>query len=138
MVPSDVVKSWLEPDIFARDDLPLLNAKELAKFFAVKDPIVDLGYITTEDDNPPPGVGGWINHLILCAPLPMPDLGEGWNLLAGGLNDPTEKLPYVLYVAGQGCFDSSFPLLIFRAKDAKVMVSYGLQWVAATPPEDLF
>lgn len=132
MVPIDVVQNWISGEIFAPGDDPLINGSDIAAFFSVSDAINDLIYVTTEDDDADQHTGDWLNDLILAAALPVPNLSEAFNLSAGGLPKSTEDpIPYVLYVAGNGMFDSSFPLLVYREKDEESMLQHRQAWLLA-------
>lgn len=119
MIPSETLDMWYE------EDPPLLNHQPILDFFQVRD-TTQLIHVCTEDDDAPQHANDWLYYLMSLAPLELPHLSTAFELEAGGIS--TNPGDYVMFVVGNGNFESSFPVLIYRAKDAQKMDLHYETW----------
>lgn len=106
--PKDVVEAWYEDRFVHEDDI-----KKLLCFPEDLGSTLDhLVFLTTEDDDAPEHCLHWISSLIDATTVDVSWAAPAWALGYGVFFDADGKSIY--YAAGNGEFDSSFPLLIFN------------------------
>jgi hypothetical protein len=120
MVPQSILKEWYNEPDFA-GDTALLDRGRIEDWFG-SDQLV---HLTTQDEDEGPDIFEWIEHHIQMATVPLPSLSSAFALKAGVVNP--KAIPYV---AGNGQFDSSFPLLIYRQEDHVDMEQFRAEWRA--------
>jgi len=127
MVPRDVLAYWYSK---SHGEEALLNLEPIQAFFGISNVEDDMIHVTTEDDDESPDVMEWISHLIDLALLPLPHLSDNFALKAGGIHSNPNGSDYVRYVAGNGVFESSFPVLIYSVEDQLAMDAHRIAWRA--------
>ena len=124
-VPTETLREWYQPPDH------MLNQQQILEFFSTSH-LENLIHFTTEDDDIAEHVPDFIHYLIDMTVLEVPHLSDAWELSSGGLND-MENGGYAPYLAGNGTFDSSFPILIYRKQDEPVVATTCKAWLALRP-----